>query len=58
MSAYREPGETYPRWEYKTVKTSGPEADSVANEFGADGWELVSAAWNEITYRLFFKRMK
>ena len=38
-------------WEYKVVKMHPNLNESDFNEFGADGWELVSLSENEKTQR-------
>ena len=46
------------KWQYfVTTMTDHVQTDAV-NEFGKDGWELVSVVYNQSTYEstLFFKR--
>jgi hypothetical protein len=50
-----------PAWEYKTVWAAqqGFRDPESLNELGAQGWELVSTAWNESSGVIYtFKRQK
>ena len=45
------------RWEQISKLVSGEEKlTAVLSEQGRDGWELVSAVFENPTYRVFFKR--
>lgn len=49
-------------WEYKhlsrNLKQSPPPAESDLNEYGKDGWELVSSLIYADTAHFYFKRLK
>ncbi len=63
-SPYREPApRVHPAWDHKQVKIDSDDLDKILTEFGANGWELVTACRipserNPTYYRLFFKRAK
>lgn len=44
------------KWEYKTLSSERPLSESDFNQFGADGWELVSVYVRMDAVHAVFKR--
>ena len=46
------------KWEYKLTTKSEAVSTSELNQYGAEGWELVSTSYNPESYQttLYFKR--
>lgn len=55
-AGYAQQGKSQPTWEYKVIGHSSATGERELNEFGLQGWELVSVANDGVTY--YLKRKK